>query len=190
MYVRVSLYSDWGVICTIADKLQSDFSPHSKTSVCAVSDVSCASTLKPSLRAPTEELGFRQYLLRVTLTKIDFWSEVLPQCILQLFSKKTFSSPGLQLRGFLSYPSSSSTITTLIACINSRVASAHLAGPRFILHSWDFGAALPSYPTYNIKECHARSWLYPGEPSHTHIHLTLDCYSTTLNALPYMCNVR
>src|SRR5260221_10797607 len=47
--VQVSLYSDWGVICTIADKLQSDFSPHSLTSVCAVSDISCASTLKPSL---------------------------------------------------------------------------------------------------------------------------------------------
>src|SRR5258708_5058579 len=84
------------------------------------------------LRAPTEELGFRQYLLRVTLTKIDFWSEVLPQCTLQLLSKKTSSSPGLRLRGFLSYLSSSSTITTLIACINSRVVSAHLAGPRFL----------------------------------------------------------
>src|SRR5258708_34411831 len=120
--------------------VQEDYSPHSLTSVCAVSDVSCESTLKPSLirgkvplRAPTEELGFRQYLLRVTLMKIDFWSEVLPQCILQLLSKKTFSSPGLRLRGFLSYPSSSSTITTLIAHINSRVASAHLARPRFIL---------------------------------------------------------
>src|SRR5260221_12910125 len=50
--------------------------------------------------------------------KIDFWSEVLPQCILQLFSKKTFSSPRLRLRGFLSYPSSPSTFTTLIARIN------------------------------------------------------------------------
>src|SRR5260221_13841793 len=78
--------------------------------------------------APTEELGFRQYLLRVTLAKIDFWSEVLPQCILQLLSKKTFSSSELRLRGFLSYPSSSSTFTTLIAHINSRVASVHLAG--------------------------------------------------------------
>src|SRR5258708_34357138 len=73
-----------------------------------------------------------QYLLRVTLTKINFWSEVLPQCILQLLSKKTFSSPRLQLRGFLSYLSSSSTITTLIAHINSRVPSAHLPWPQFI----------------------------------------------------------
>src|SRR5260370_40791071 len=91
-----------------------------------------SSWYKAQLRAPTEELGFRQYLLRVTLTKIDFWSEVLRQCILQLLSKKTFSSSRLQLRGFLSYLSSSSTIPTLITCINSRVASAHLAGPQFI----------------------------------------------------------
>ncbi len=77
-----------------------------------------------------------------------FWSEVLPQCILQLFSKKTFSSSGLQLRGFQSYPSSTSTFTTLIACINSQVASAHLARPWLYFHSWDFGAALPSYSTY------------------------------------------
>src|SRR5260221_14599240 len=62
----------------------------------------------PPGRAVMEHDSFRQYLLRVTLAKIDFWSEVLPQCILQLFSKKTISSPGLQLRGFLSYPSSSS----------------------------------------------------------------------------------
>src|SRR5260370_31297375 len=92
-----------------------------------------SSWYKAPLRDPTEELGFRQYLLRVTLAKIDFWSEVLPQCILQLLSKETFSSPGLRLRGFLSYLSSSSTITNLITCINSRVASAHLAGPQFIL---------------------------------------------------------
>src|SRR5258708_28000446 len=85
------------------------------------------------MRAPTEELGFREFLLRVTLVKIDFWSEVLPQCILQLLSKKTFSSSRLQLRGFLSYLSLSSTFTTLIAHINSQVASAHLARPRFIL---------------------------------------------------------
>src|SRR5260221_11164659 len=70
--------------------------------------------------------------------KIDFWSEVLPQCILQLLSKKTFSSPRLRLRGFLSYLSSSSTITTLIAHINSRVASAHLAGPQFTLSYMGF----------------------------------------------------
>ena len=85
------------------------------------------------MRAPTEDLGFRQFLLRVTLVKIDFWSEVLPQCILQLFSKKTFSPSRHQLGGFLSYLSSTSTFTTLIACINSQVASAHLARTQFIL---------------------------------------------------------
>src|SRR5260221_8695979 len=35
--------------CNEGDKLQKDYSPHSQTSVCAVSDISCASTLKPSL---------------------------------------------------------------------------------------------------------------------------------------------
>ena len=84
------------------------------------------------MRAPTEDLGFRQFLLRVTLVKIDFWSEVLPQCILQLFSKKTFSPSEHQLGGFLSYPSSTSTSTTPSALIDSQVASAHLARPHFI----------------------------------------------------------
>src|SRR5258708_20459880 len=96
-----------------------------------------SSWYKAQLRAPTEELGFRQYLLRVTLAKIDFWSEVLPQCILQLFSKKTFSSPRLRLRGFLSYPGSSSTFITVttgspgdgIGPEAGRLRFSHWAGP-------------------------------------------------------------
>src|SRR6266481_9674068 len=67
----------------------------------------------------TEDLGFRQFLLRVTLMKIDFWSEVLPQCILQLFSKKTFSPSGHRLGGFLSYLSLTSTSTTPSALVDS-----------------------------------------------------------------------
>src|SRR5258708_35380814 len=50
-YIRVSLYSDWGVICTIADKLQSDNSPHSLTSMCAVSDIVSAIAMVHSTKA-------------------------------------------------------------------------------------------------------------------------------------------
>src|SRR5258708_38046444 len=38
-------------------------------------------------------------------------------------------------------------------------------------------------------DCHAPSWLDPGEPSHTRIHLTMDHDSTQLNASPRMGNV-
>src|SRR5258708_36085128 len=37
--------------------------------------------------------------------------------------------------------------------------------------------------------CHAPSWLNPGEPSHTCIHLTTDLDLTQLNAPPHMGNV-
>src|SRR5258708_24191475 len=37
--------------------------------------------------------------------------------------------------------------------------------------------------------CHAPSWLVMGEPSHMHIHLTMDHDSTQLNALPHMGNM-
>src|SRR5258707_2538878 len=36
--------------------------------------------------------------------------------------------------------------------------------------------------------CHAPSWLNPGEPSHMHIHLTMDHDLTQLNAPPCMGN--
>src|SRR5258708_33438792 len=37
--------------------------------------------------------------------------------------------------------------------------------------------------------CHAPSRLDPGEPSHMHIHLTMDCDLTQLNASPCVGNV-
>src|SRR6266436_1200272 len=89
--------------------------------------------LSPSLPLGSPIWTMGELVITVTLVKINFWSEVLPHCILQLLTKKTFSSSRLRLRGFLSYPSSSSTFTTLIAHINSQVASGHLARPRFIL---------------------------------------------------------
>src|SRR5260221_10131906 len=101
------------------------------------------------MRAPTEDLGFRQFLLRVTLAKIDFWSEVLPQCILQLFSKKTFSSPGLRLTGFLSYLGSSSTFITLIAHIILK--SCYCPFGWASLYTFIAGILVllyPSYPAY------------------------------------------
>src|SRR5258708_29329903 len=42
--------------------------------------------------------------------------------------------------------------------------------------------------TTSTGHCHTPSWLNPGEPSHTHIHLTTDRDSTQLNASPCMGN--
>src|SRR5258708_38281828 len=117
--VRVSLYSGRGVECTIVDPSfsLSESPPFSLTCVCAVSDISCASTLSDSLikvksldketlclclpasissrEGPTEVLGTVSdcFLSRVIPTRIDFWSEVLPQCILPLFIKRIFVLP-------------------------------------------------------------------------------------------------
>src|SRR5258705_10146990 len=43
--------------------------------------------------------------------------------------------------------------------------------------------------TTSTGHCHTPSQLNPGEPSHTHIHLTTDRDSTQLNAPPCMGNV-
>src|SRR5258708_8335033 len=46
-----------------------------------------------------------------------------------------------------------------------------------------------AHPIHFLPPCHAPSWLDPGEPSHTHIHLTTDLDSTQLNASPRLGNV-
>ena len=46
----------------------------------------------------------------------------------------------------------------------------------------------PLSPINTGVPCHAPSQLDLGEPSHMHIHLTTDCDSTQLNALPCMGN--
>src|SRR5258707_13547744 len=64
-------------------------------------------------------------------------------------------------------------------CFQRQVFGHHCQGP----------GPLPciTLPFWNV--CHAPSQLNPGEPSHTHIHLTTDRDSTQLNAPPCMGNV-
>src|SRR5258708_20938577 len=46
----------------------------------------------------------------------------------------------------------------------------------------------PENCSTKTPKCHAPSWLDPGEPSHTHIHLTMDHDSPQLNASPRLGN--
>src|SRR5260221_2404436 len=46
----------------------------------------------------------------------------------------------------------------------------------------------PENCSTKTPKCHAPSWLDPGEPSHTRIHLTMDRDSTQLNTSPCVGN--